>query len=279
MKSKKSLKSIKSIKSKSQRGQVLLVLVMLLATTITIVLTTSFSSTTNTKTAKLEEESQRALAAAEAGIDQALLQGSTVNLSQITGVPGFQGSAEVSEVSATTFVSPMLQKDEEYTFYLSAYNPQTNAFSSPYSGPLTIYYATGTAPCSAFALEITLIYDTGPNYKVKRFIADAGNLLGGSAIDDIGQSISGQIGGVNFNCQTTPIVIAPPFIFPGAKLLIAKALFQPTRLGISGGGVALPAQGKTVVSEARSANSGVTKKVQLFQSYPQIPSDFFVTRF
>lgn len=276
MRRKGSSKSITLIKSvKSEGGQVLLVLVMLLATTITIVLTSSFSSTTNTKTAKLEEESQKALAAAEAGIDQALLQGSDADISTITGVPGFQGTANISEVNASNFTSPLLQKDEEYTFYLSAYNTATNAFSSPYTGIVTLYYANGSTSCVAGALEITLIYDTSPNYKVKRFISDVGNLYGGSVVDNIGVNSGGTVDGTTYNCHTNGINMAS---YPNAKLLIIKSLLISTKIGISGN-VALPAQGRTVVSEARSPNTGVTKKVQLFQSYPQIPSDFFVTRF
>lgn len=269
MKNKKSIKSIQS-----ERGQVLLVLVMLLATTITIILTTSFSSTNSTKTAKLEEESQRALAAAEAGIDQALLQGSNVNINSITGVPGFQGTANISEVGASSFTTPLLHKDEEYTTYLSTYNTAANTFSSPYTGTISLYYATGAISCTAGALEITLIYDISPNFKVKRFISDVGNLYGGSAVDNIGVNSGGTVDGTTYNCHTNGINIAA---YPNAKLLIVKSLLISTKIGMSGS-AALPAQGRTVVSEARSS-SGVTKKVQLFQSYPQIPSDFFVTRF
>ena len=273
-----SRKSIKSIKSK--RGQALLVLIMLLATTITIVLTTSFTSSTNTKNTKLEEDSQRALAAAEAGVSKALSSGSSQDIGTIVGVPGFQGTAELSEVNTKrTFVSPTLSKDEEYTYYLSAYNVAGNTFSNPYNSTLTLYYESANN-CLDGALELSIVYDTAPSYKVKRFIADAGNLLGGPYPDptnNIGQNLAGTVEGTSFNCQTTPIVLTSA-LFPNPKLLIVKSLFKSTQVGIVGDST-LPSQGRTITSEARSASTGVTKKVVLFQSYPQLPSDFFVTRF
>jgi hypothetical protein len=39
-----------------------------------------------------------------------------------------------------------------------------------------------------------------------------------------------------------------------------------------------PIQGKTVSSTA-TTTTGVSKKVTLFQSYPQIPAEFFTTSF
>ena len=57
---------------KSQKGQILLITVMLLATVMTIVLSVSFKSVTDTQVTKLEEESQKALAAAESAIEVAL---------------------------------------------------------------------------------------------------------------------------------------------------------------------------------------------------------------
>ncbi|MFZ1549746.1 MAG: hypothetical protein WAT44_04755, partial [Microgenomates group bacterium] len=50
-----------------------------------------------------------------------------------------------------------------------------------------------------------------------------------------------------------------------------------TTLGLVGTST-LQASGQTVTSQA-TTRTGVTKKVQLFQSYPQIPAEFFFTSF
>ncbi|MEO0070141.1 MAG: hypothetical protein ABIK18_05040, partial [candidate division WOR-3 bacterium] len=77
----------------NQKGQILLITVMVLATVITVVLSLSFKSTIETQTTKLEEEAQRALAAAEAGIEAALKQQGTVDISLLPGLSDFTGQA------------------------------------------------------------------------------------------------------------------------------------------------------------------------------------------
>src|SRR3989344_2428309 len=62
-------------------------------------------------------------------------------------------------------------------------------------------------------------------------------------------------------------IIAPNDAFTGAKISITNT-----------SGNDWPPQGKTVISTASTAG-GVTKKIKLFQSYPQFPAEFFVTSF
>ena len=74
---------------RSQQGQVLLITIMLLATVLTVVLAVTFKSTTETQLTKLEEESQKALAAAEAGVEVAIKQnvGSSVSIASLPTFP------------------------------------------------------------------------------------------------------------------------------------------------------------------------------------------------
>ena len=73
-----------------ERGQVLLITIMLLAAAVTVVMTIAFNSTTETQITKLEEDSQKAMAAAEAALEAAIQQKSgTVALSSL---PAFTGS-------------------------------------------------------------------------------------------------------------------------------------------------------------------------------------------
>ena len=51
--------------NKNEKGQVLLITIMLLAAAVTVVMTIAFNSTTETQITKLEEDSQKALSAAE----------------------------------------------------------------------------------------------------------------------------------------------------------------------------------------------------------------------
>lgn len=268
-------------KEKARSGQTLLLMVMLIAVAITIVLTLAFKSTNQTQVTKLEEESQKGLAAAEAGVEQALSTRQVSGNINI-GFSGFTGIASVSTSSpGNTFVSPLLTSDQQYTFYLADYNESsaiqptpTPPFNNPYNGTLVIYYGSSASlqGCDSFALEITVIF---ADNSIRRYVADTGNRFGVTNAGDIGQTYNGpQIGGVDFNCSTSTI---SPISIPGnANLLLIRSFFTPTKIAVVGS-ASLKSQGKTITSTVNSA-TGATKKVRLFQSYPQIPTDFFVTQ-
>ena len=63
------------------------------------------------------------------------------------------------------------------------------------------------------------------------------------------------------------------------QFLLVRVLYAPTKLLFSRS-IDLPVQGRTISSSVTSSTSvGVSKKVVLFQSYPQIPGEFFSTSF
>ena len=105
---------------RNRPGQVLLIAVMLLATVITVVMTIAFNATTETQVARLESDSQKALAAAEAGVDAVIKQSvdsSGVKIESMGsgqfGQQGISGNAQVVGVPVPYFVTPLLQKDEQ----------------------------------------------------------------------------------------------------------------------------------------------------------------------
>ncbi len=244
---------------KKKRGQVLLITVMLLATALTVILSVSFKSTTDTQLTKLEEESQKALAAAEAGIEAALKQGTIANIGSLPGLGDFTGSASIETTTTNSFITPLLLKDEQYTFYLANYTSPNN-FSNYWSGNLTICFGN-------VALEITLIKSDNT---LTRYAVNPSN----SSIINNGVSASSGSNNCPESSFSNNYSLAS---ISNTKLMIARVIGGQTKIGIKGSSV-LPLQGKTIVSEAKS-KTGVTKKVILFQSYPQIPANFFVTSF
>ena len=251
-----------------QRGQVLLITVMLLATALTVVLSITFRSTTETQTTKLEEESQKALAAAEAGIEARLKSTTTVDIPSLLN-PGSGISAGQAVLDTTTqnkFLTPLISKDEQYTFYLGAtYNPLTNTFGD--SSNETINICFGTPSSTPYpALELTLIKAGS----IKRYTVDPAASL----------RISNAGDGHDCNFDTSFLrewTIQNTDISTNSKILVVRVLFASTRLLLHRTSV-LPLQGRTIISEAKTT-TGVMKKVQLFQSYPQIPAEYFVTTF
>lgn len=230
------------------KGQILLITVMLLATVMTIVLSVSFKSSTDTQVTKLEEESQKALAAAESAIEVALKNNSTATLGSgsLDSISGFSGEATIDTTTSTEFTTTTIVKDGSYTFYLGEYNLATKTIGSSISQSIDVCFNNGTT------VEITLVKSTG----VKKYFTN------------------GSVAG----CPDKGVNIPAVDISTDSKFLFVRVLYAPTKLIFSGAN--LPAQGRTVTSEVKSSTStGVSKKVVLFQSYPQIPGEFFMTAF
>ena len=269
---------------KKERGQVLLIVIMLVATVITVVLSMSFQSTTDTKLAKLEEESQRALAAAEAGIEAAIKEKTNVSFGtgSLTNLGGFTGGATIASLTSEEFLTPLLQKDEQYSFYLST--PANNPPNDPDFTTLTPAYNNKDlticfgAANTQTAIEVAVLKQSN---QIKRYVVNpvegtvVSNALSGSAVN------SG-------NCPNNSPAFSSKYVVPAADLgtdslllivRVINASQSSYKIGFKAvSGTNLPLQGKTISSQATST-SGVSKKIQLFQSYPQIPSDFFITNF
>ncbi|NTU72966.1 hypothetical protein HGB07_02200 [Candidatus Roizmanbacteria bacterium] len=256
---------------------------MLVATVITFVLSMAFKSTTDTSLSVLEKESQKTLAAAEAAIEEALESKSTsgtfanLNLGgNLSGIDLGKSTFEVITDTSSSFTSPMIEQDEQYTFYLAEYLADSIAFQSGAQSDATdlvVCFDSSSNP----VLEISLLKTNS----VKRYVVE--NSSDSPKRINNASSSAGLSGGIT--CGSSGLTLA--YVIPGtdigtnSRVLVVRSLFAPTRLYFgrrTGIGTALKLQGKKAVSEAQST-SGVVKQVQLFQSYPQIPSDLFITRF
>ena len=252
---------------KVRRGQILLITVMLLATVMTVVLSISFKSVTETQVTKLEEESQKALAAAESAIEVALKenQNVTIGAGSLTSITGFSGNATIQSAVSTTFTTPNIAKDGSYTFYLGNYDVQNKTLTSVSdSNDITLCFESGSPNP---AIEATLVKTSG----VIKYVVDPSsritNASTGSSICTPNSSY-----GYSFN-------VPGAAIGNDGKFLLIRVLYASTRLFLSRA-TNFPIQGRTISSQATSATStGVSKKVVLFQTYPQIPGEFFTTTF
>lgn len=251
-----------------KKGQILLIIVMLLATVMTIVLSVSFKSVTETQVTKLEEESQKALAAAESAIEVALKENTTATLGfgSLSSITGFEGSATIDTATSTKFTSPSIIKDGSYTFYLGNYDVDTKIIGASTNQNITLCFQSGTTNP---AIEVTLVKQNS----VKKYVVDPTtpsritNASTGSAlcIPDSSYGFSYTVPGATIGTD--------------GQFLLVRVFYSSTRLLFSRS-TNFPIQGRTVTSEAKSSTStGVSKKVVLFQSYPQIPPEFFVTTF
>lgn len=256
----------------NKKGQILLITIMLLATVMTVVLSVSFKSVTETQVTKLEEESQKALAAAESAIEVALKENQDVTFGpgilagSLTSISGFSGSATIQTAASKTFTTPIIPKDGSYTFYLGDYDVQNKTIApSMLSDPITLCFETGTTKP---VLELTLVKQNS----VKKYIIDPDSRISGSVT-------TGSNCPPNSTDYKHSIDVDPSDV-GGGLFLVVRVFYAPTRLFFTGNLSNLPLQGRTISSEAKSSTStGVSKKVVLFQSYPQIPGEFFTTTF
>jgi len=252
---------------KYQKGQILLITVMLLATVMTVVLSVSFKSVTETQVTKLEEESQKALAAAESAIEVALKenQNVTIGADSLSSITGFTGNATIETTTSNKFTSPTITKDGSYTFYLGEYNVDTKIIEASIAQDITLCFQSGTTNP---AIEITLVKSSG----VKKYVID----------DPSSSRITNALDASTIPCSNGYVFSYPVSgtdIGVDGKFLLVRVLYAPTKLFFYRD-LNLPLQGRTITSEAKSSTStGVSKKVVLFQSYPQIPAEFFTTTF
>ncbi|OGK18552.1 hypothetical protein A3D80_01145 [Candidatus Roizmanbacteria bacterium RIFCSPHIGHO2_02_FULL_40_13b] len=255
----------------NQSGQTLLVIILLATVLLTIGLSVSQTTTQEQKITKLEQDAKQAYAAAEAGIDAAIKQKTTVSIGSLGLGNGISGTATVQTTTANGFTTPTMKKDEQYTFYVSDYDIAANSFTGESfddSMNITVNTPGGVyvcGPTTSMALELTFVLTNSTNSSSTvsdRRIIDPCLLTGATN----GTISFGQAFTPNASSMMIMRVIAPSATFSGISLNINKA---------SGN---WPLQGQTIVSSAQT-QTGASKKLQLFQSYPQLPSEFFVTRF
>ncbi|GAB4218603.1 MAG: hypothetical protein Fur009_0030 [Candidatus Microgenomates bacterium] len=228
---------------------------------MTVVLSVSFQTVTETQITKLEEDNRKALAAAESAIEALLNQNATsitFGSGALSGFSDFTGGATLETIQSQNFTTPLLKNGDSYTFYLADYNKDTNSFSSSINAPVEICFS------SSQAIEVTLIKTNA----IKKYVVDpTGNIASAATASNI--------------CSNSQF--AKSYTIPAAdistdsQIAVVKNLFSDGKLYFKSN-VNLPTQGKTVSSQA-IAKSGVSKKITLFQTYPQIPADFFYTRF
>lgn len=305
----------KKIKKKGQQGQVLLISIMLLAVVMTVIFSASFTNVTETKVTKLEEESQRALAAAEAGVEAMIAQntnfdcgsncsfadignvgvGSTAlfALGSLNGIDTDKSQVYFDKRPVDIYIAPtILQNGEQYTLYLA--DPPD--FTTNTISDFIVYWGSMTGPLAA--LEITVVNQSASR-PISRYLVDPNNLISKesppapnynfvitttntdpSGYLKEGDVATGEKEKVRFKYQTPIDLNANSQDVGGThQYAFVRILFANSRLAFEKtGSPGLPAQGKTAVADVVT-NAGVNKAVKFFRTYQQLPAEFFITTF
>ncbi|MFZ5366308.1 MAG: hypothetical protein ACOZBZ_03350 [Patescibacteria group bacterium] len=245
---------------KESPGQALLIILLVMAVALTIGLSVISRSITDIKISQQTEEAARAFSAAEAGIEEALVAGTSgsgtfaeTGATYQTAVAGFG--------EGTEFVFPQeIQVDEPQTLYLAKYETD---------GALTKHYTAGTIDVcwdGDAALEIAIYYQDGSTYKVARAVVDP--VDGRTPGADFP---SGQCAGLEHK-KTLSLPTGGSITLLFLRL---RVLYANTKVGVStpgGAGGTLPSQGNRIESTGTAGTS--TRKVEVVRFYPAPPEIF-----
>jgi len=268
---------------KMQQGQAFLIVVLVMVIALTVGLSVASRSVVNLRNTSEDINSQKAFSAAEAGIEQALKNGSNINtdFGSINGAKINQVSTMQIGQNATAFLMNNgypIPQDDGVDVWLSAY-ATTSALlftTPPWSGTLTVYWGTSNDVCdpsptknTMAAIEIIVITGTKTNPSLKRYATDpcatgrrtynSFSVAGGS----------GSAAGRNFpNSYSVSI----------ASGLIARVapLYAAAPIGITGS-APFPAQGQLASATGIAGSS--QRKVNYYQAYESLPSEYFYSLF
>ena len=251
----------------TQKGQVLLIVVLVMVIGLTVGLSIASKSITSLRSSTDEANSQKALAAAEAGIEQAIKSNVSIAGGSFTNNTTYDTT--VTKVLGTSFLlnagNPILA-DDGISLWLSDYSADPNLiYKNPWSGDLTIAWGYSADGCSNAALEVAIISGTKASPVLTRYAFDPCQVRS-SVNRFIYLASSGTtISGINFFYKTT-ISISSGLL---AKII---PLYTNASMGITGS-TPLPSQGSTITSTGKSG--GTERKVNVFQGFPEVPSEYF----
>jgi len=252
----------------NEKGQALLIVVLVMVVALTVGLSIASKTITNLRTSTEEANSQKALSAAEAGIEQALKTNQIASGTFTDNQTSYQTS--VTQVLGTSFLmnggNPVLS-DNGADLWLSAYsNDSAQLYTTNlYTGTLTIKWGSSSDPCTNSALEIVIISGSKLAPSSSRFAFDpCASRAGSNHFTQVGLTKS-SVSGKDFFYQAQVAV---------SSGLLGRVipLYFNTPIAVVGS-QALPPQGTTITSTGISGTT--SRKVNVFQGYPEIPSEYF----
>ncbi len=269
-----------SARKSFQSGQVLLIVILIMIVVLTIVLSLATRSITNLRLTSEEQESQRALSAAEAGIEQALKQNTSIGSPLSLG-----NNSSIKQVSLTSLSGanllinngiPVSRDDGSDVWFIDHSADGTPNYSTSWAGSqLTVNWGKSGEVCTAgssntmAALEIIVVSGPIATPQATRYVYDpcdsppdrrASNNF--SVVTRPGD----PIGGMNFAYKAQ--------INGLSNALFARIipLYGDTVVGVATN-VALPIQGTIVDAVGEAGNS--ERRVTSFRGFPKLPTEFF----
>lgn len=253
-----------------ERGQVLLIIILVMVVVLTVGLSVISRSITTLRTSREEASSQKALAAAEAGIEELLKANTATSIAEPSFAQDTSFTASSIEVSGANLLiqgGNNVLKDEGADIWLVPHNPppdETPNFSLPWTGSLTIYWGDLAVACDNPAIEVAVVSGTVSLPVLTRSAHDPCSTRRSSNNFSSGSG-GGTVSGKAFFRSTT-ISVTSGF------LVRVVPLYGSTPIGVIAS-IALPSQG--IVIDSTGDSGGTKRKINVFKGYPQLPIQYF----
>ena len=260
----------------NQSGQAILIVVLVMVVALTVGLSIASRTITNLRNSQDQSSSQKALSAAEAGVEQSIKNDVSIGSSSSPQSLGNNTSytTSVVAVSGTKFLlngNNPVSKDEGIFLWLDT---PTWTHPWPAGGGTTninIYWGDSSTVCNNAAIEIAIISGTSPaTSTVKRYALDPCPTRGNNFI----------------TTTSTPSVIAVDNIVSGITLhysytisvsngYLVKILpvYSNAYIAVDSGAISLPKQGSLITSTGTSNTA--TRTVNVYRGFPEIPTELF----
>lgn len=281
---------------KNDRGQVIIILLLVMVVGLTIGLSVVSRSLLNVKQSTQTEESSRAFTAAEAGIEVAL-EGTVTGETTPIGDSSYKCTKD-EQGSGPENVFYNLEKDKVAQLYFtSAVDVETRLLGPAVNSVRLLWGVPGSnIDLSAPALEVNLIYKniTDSSYHLAKFALDPNSTRANSNRFCFPDSTCDKVS--NFDTNGTEEISTPDGVVRfhfGADLDVSsfntdpnllifgrfRFLYNPTpsHLGIkvlTPPNANLPSQGSVIDCLGTVAQTGVSRRIKVFENHPAVPEVF-----
>lgn len=271
----------KGIKGKisSQSGQILLVVILVVIVALTVGLSLATKTITNLKVTSEQAQSQKALAAAEAGIERVILSNTATTLTGNFADTNSSYKTDVTQVLGTAGTAFLLnnkgrvKQDEGIDVWFMGHNADgslNTSITSAMSG-FTIYWDDTSSGCSSplpAAMEAVVVATrNGTDTIVYKYAYDPCNTRrnGNNFTDSSGGTIT--IDGVKLLNNVSIATPAMPANYAVAFIRLIP-IYRDTVIGVRNS-VALPLQGYKIDSVGTSGNA--QRRINVFRGWTQLP--------
>ena len=262
-----------------ESGQILLTVVLVMIVALTVGLSLASRSIVDIRTSTEEADSQRALVAAESGIEQALDEVGGTFSGEFSEI-GSAYDVQITPVAGEAFLlnnGNLVEKGEGVDIWFVDHDSdgvaQYGAASWSGDNWLEIYWGTSETPCDNAALEVIIIVDIAGTPSLKRYAVDPceSRRTGGNEFDTAvpeTYSIGGET--LQHKLSIDPIASSSIVLFIRVVPIYTNAI-----MGVRASS-ALPTQGYSINStgEFQAVDRQVKRSISVFKQYGQLPIEY-----